>query len=107
MSGYDTLRPVGIEADAMTSIGRGRVPMAAPDREHAALRAPILAAVSRVLDSGRFILGPEVAAFEAEVGAAVGGVHAVGCASGTDALVLALRALDIGPGDEVIVPAFS
>ena len=81
--------------------------MAALERESAALRAPILGAMTRVLDAGRFILGPEVAAFEEEVGATLGGVHAVGCASGTDALVLALRAAGIGPGDEVIVPAFS
>ncbi len=60
-----------------------------------------------VLDSGRFILGPEGRAFEREIGAFLDGVHAVGCANGTDALVLALRALEIGAGDEVIVPAFT
>ena len=81
--------------------------MAALEREQAELGGALRAAVHRVLEGGRFILGPEVAAFEAEVGAALDGAHAVGCASGTDALVLALRALDIGPGDEVIVPAFS
>src|SRR5579862_2114569 len=84
-----------------------RVPFAALDREHAALRASILGAANAVLESGRFILGPEVAAFEREMGAFLGGVDAVGCASGTDALVLALRALEIGAGDEVIVPAFT
>lgn len=90
----------------MASSDRRRVPMAAPDREYAALRVPIMNAIGRVLDGGRFILGPEVSAFEREIGETIG-AHAIGCASGTDALVLALRALDIGPGDEVIVPALS
>ncbi len=59
-------------------------------------------AVARVLAGGRYILGPEVRAFEAEFAAFHGSPHAVGVASGTDALLLALKALDIGPGDEVI-----
>jgi dTDP-4-amino-4,6-dideoxygalactose transaminase len=63
------------------------------------------AAIHRVLDSGWYILGPEVEAFEADWAAWVGADHAVGLANGLDALVLALRALDIGPGDEVIVPS--
>jgi dTDP-4-amino-4,6-dideoxygalactose transaminase len=87
--------------------GRERVPMAGLDRENTALHASMLGAVGRVLDSGHFILASEVAAFEAEIGARLDGVHAVGCASGTDALVLALRALEVGAGAEVIVPAFT
>jgi dTDP-4-amino-4,6-dideoxygalactose transaminase len=83
------------------------IPIAAVDREYAALRASVVPAATAALESTRFILGPEVSAFEAEVGKYLGGVHAVGCANGTDALVLALRALEIGPGDEVIVPAFT
>ncbi|MEX1096806.1 MAG: DegT/DnrJ/EryC1/StrS family aminotransferase [Planctomycetales bacterium] len=63
------------------------------------------AAIRRALESGRLILGPEVEAFEREFAAYVGAKHAVGLASGTDALVLALRALDLGPGDEVITVA--
>ena len=64
-------------------------------------------AIRQVMGSGRFILGPNVAALEQEVAAYLGVKHAVGIASGTDALVLALRALGIGPGDEVIVPTYT
>jgi dTDP-4-amino-4,6-dideoxygalactose transaminase len=60
-----------------------------------------------VLDSARFVLGPNVKAFEEEAAAYLGVPHAIGVANGTDALVLALEALDIGPGDEVICPAFT
>jgi dTDP-3-amino-3,4,6-trideoxy-alpha-D-glucose transaminase len=68
-------------------------------------RAGIRAAIERVLDRGWFVLGPEVEAFEAEFAAACGAAHAVGVATGTDAITLALRAAGIGPGDHVIVPA--
>ena len=60
-----------------------------------------------VLDSGRFIFGPEVEAFEREAAAALGVPHAIGVANGTDALVLALEAMGVGRGDEVICPAFT
>lgn len=69
------------------------------------LKTEIDAAIHRVLDSGWYILGPEVDAFEAEWAACCEADHAVGVANGLDALILALRALDIGPGDEVIVPS--
>ena len=69
------------------------------------LKPEIDAAVARVLDGGWYILGPEVDAFEAEFAAYCGAAHAIGVANGLDALVLALRALDVGPGDEVIVPS--
>jgi len=65
------------------------------------------AAVSRVLAHCQFILGPEVRAFEEELSAFCGAKHAVTCASGTDALVLALRAFGVGPGDAVICPSFT
>jgi UDP-N-acetyl-3-dehydro-alpha-D-glucosamine 3-aminotranferase len=91
----------------MIASAKPHVPLAGVDRESAALREPLLAAMTAVVDRGRFILGPEVEAFEEEIGRDLDGVHAVGCASGTDALVLALRALEVGPGDEVIVPAFT
>lgn len=69
------------------------------------LKSEIDAAVHRVLDSGWYILGPEVEAFEVEWAAYCGAEHAVGLANGLDALILALRALEIGAGDEVIVPS--
>jgi len=75
-----------------------------PSINHAHADA-ILAAVRRVLDSGWFILGEEVAHFEREYAAFCGAAECVGVASGLDALVLALRALEIGPGDEVLVPS--
>jgi len=90
-----------------TPAARSRIPIAAVDREYASLRADVLSAVTSVFDGCRFILGPEVEAFEKEVAGYLGGAHAIGCANGTDALVLALRAIDVGPGDEVIVPAFT
>jgi len=64
-------------------------------------------AVSRVLAHCQFILGPEVCSFEEELAAFCGAKHAVTCASGTDALVLALRAFGVGPGDAVICPSFT
>jgi len=67
----------------------------------------ISANVERILKSGQFILGPEVAAFESEVGKYLGVKHAIGCNSGTDALVISLRALGIKPGDEIITSPFS
>ncbi len=71
------------------------------------LHDELRAAVARVLDSGRFILGPEVEAFEHEFAAYCGARHAVGVANGTDALTIALRAMGVGPGDEVLVPSFT
>src|SRR6201995_3389400 len=64
-------------------------------------------AVAAVLDSEQYILGPEVSAFEREFAAYCGADYAVGVANGTEAITLALRALGVGPGDEVVVPSFS
>ena len=71
------------------------------------LKPAVDQAVARVLDHCQFIMGPEVRAFEAELAAFCGAKHVVTCASGTDALVLALRAFGIGPGDAVICPSFT
>ncbi|GEM90769.1 DegT/DnrJ/EryC1/StrS family aminotransferase [Oceanithermus desulfurans] len=83
------------------------IPIYDPRPEIAALRDEIDAAIRRVVDSGRFILGPEVEAFEEEVADYLGVRHAVGLNSGTDALVIGLRVLGVGPGDEVITTPFT
>jgi len=75
--------------------------------EIAELRDELREAINRVLDSGSFIMGDEVRAFEAEVADYLGVRHAIGLNSGTDALVIGLRALGIGPGDEVITTPFT
>jgi dTDP-3-amino-3,4,6-trideoxy-alpha-D-glucose transaminase len=71
------------------------------------LREELRGAIERVLDSERYILGPEVAAFEQEFAAYCGAAHAVGVANGTDAITIALRAMGVGAGDEVVVPSFT
>jgi dTDP-4-amino-4,6-dideoxygalactose transaminase len=75
--------------------------------QHATIRDEVRDAVDAVFSSQRFILGEEVAALEQEIAAYCDARHAIGCASGTDALILALMALDIGPGDEVITSPFT
>jgi len=76
-----------------------------PKAQYLSYKDEIDDAIRKVLDGGRYILGDEVESFEREFAAYLGADFAVGCANGTDALVLAMRALDIGPGDEVIVPS--
>jgi dTDP-4-amino-4,6-dideoxygalactose transaminase len=71
------------------------------------IRDEVLAAITRVCDSQRFILGPEVESLERELAGAIGTRHAIGVSSGTDALLVALMALGIGPGDEVITSTYS
>src|SRR5690242_18440138 len=83
------------------------VPLFDPTTPQAPLRADIRAAVHRVLDNGQFILGPEVQAFETEFAAYLGAGHAIGVANGTEAITVALRALGVGRGDEVVVPSFT
>jgi dTDP-4-amino-4,6-dideoxygalactose transaminase len=83
------------------------IPMIDPGAEYRSLKSEIDAAVGRVLASGRYVLGPEGEALERELAAYTGAAHAVGVNSGTDALHLALVACGVGPGDEVIVPAFT
>jgi len=83
------------------------IPLHDPRREYAELRETIDGAVSEVLASGRYVLGPRLARFEEAVAQHLGLGHAVGVGSGTDALTLALRALGIGPGDEVVTTPFS
>jgi dTDP-3-amino-3,4,6-trideoxy-alpha-D-glucose transaminase len=73
----------------------------------APLKQEILAAIADVVEGSRFILGPNVEAFERELASYCGAEHAVGVANGTEAITIALRALGVGPGDEVVVPSFS
>jgi len=73
----------------------------------APLQAELRAAIDRVLASGRYILGPEVRGFETEFAEYIGVDQAIGVGNGTDALTIALRAMGVGPGDEVVVPSFT
>lgn len=84
-----------------------QVPMLDLRAQHAALGDAIRAAVERVFESQVFILGPEVEALEREIAGYCETRFAVGCSSGSDALLLALQALDVGAGDEVICPSFT
>lgn len=82
-------------------------PMLDVKRQNAPLREEVLAAIADVIDSGGFVNGPACKRFEAAAAEYCGVEHAIGCGSGTDALLLALMAFDIGPGDEVILPSFT
>lgn len=83
------------------------VPLLDLNQQNQPLAAELKDTFARVLDSSQFILGPEVTEFERQVAAGVGVTHAIGVSSGTDALLLSLMALDIGPGDEVLCPSFT
>jgi dTDP-4-amino-4,6-dideoxygalactose transaminase len=84
-----------------------RVPLLDLNAQNLLLEPELKAAFERVLHSGHFILGPEVQTFERSIGALVQAKHAIGVTSGTDAILLALMALGIGPGDEVLCPSFT
>jgi dTDP-4-amino-4,6-dideoxygalactose transaminase len=84
-----------------------RIPHVDVRAQYAPLLGELKERLAGVLDSGQFILGPEVRAFEDEAASFLGARRAVGVGNGTDALVLALEALDVGPGDEVVCPAFT
>ena len=83
------------------------IPLLDLTRQYQPLREPMQAALARVIEAQRFILGPEVERFEQRFAAYCGARYAIGCASGTDALELALMAADIGPGDEVLTVPFT
>ncbi|HEX8161016.1 MAG TPA: DegT/DnrJ/EryC1/StrS family aminotransferase [Pyrinomonadaceae bacterium] len=84
-----------------------RVPLLDLRAQYETLREEVLASVGRVLESQGFVLGADVGALEAEVASYAGARHAVGCASGSDALLLALMALDVRAGDEVVTTPYS
>src|SRR5437867_9507612 len=83
------------------------IPLLDLQAQYRPLREEILAAMTRVADSQRFIMGPEIDALEAELARMLGVRHAIAVSSGTDALLLALMALDIKAGDEVVTTAYS
>ena len=83
------------------------VPLIDMQRQYNELEPEILAALARVCKSGRFIFGPDCAELEKSIATYCGVEHAVACASGSDALLLALMAINVGPGDEVIVPSYT
>jgi len=83
------------------------VPLLDLTAQYRSIKEEIDEAVAGVVESQRFVLGPEVEALEAEMAEYLGAAHAVGCASGTDALLLPLKALDAEPGSDVIVPTFT
>ena len=84
-----------------------KVPFVDLKRQHEPIEQALSEAFRRVLASGRFVLGEEVEAFEAECARTLGVAHAIGVSSGTDALIIALMALGVGAGDEVVCPAYS
>src|SRR5215475_14860564 len=86
---------------------RMTIPILDLKAQYASIKEEIQAAIHSVLENQHFILGPEVKALEKEIAEYCGTKYAVGVASGTDALILSLKACGIGPGDEVIVPSFS
>lgn len=100
------MTPAGLDnarrADKPTS-----VPLLDVNRGNALLRSEILEAIARVVDSGRFLHGPDVTTLEETVASICASRYAISCASGSDALLLALMAFEVGPGDEVIVPSFT
>jgi dTDP-4-amino-4,6-dideoxygalactose transaminase len=83
------------------------VPLFDTDTPLAPLKPTIIERVGNVIANGQFVLGPEVAAFEREFADYLGVRHVVGVGNGTDAITIALRALGVGPGDEVVVPSFT
>src|SRR5690348_11015399 len=74
---------------------------------HARYAAQLRERIGAVIETGRYILGPEVEAFESEFAGYLGAKHAIGVANGTEAITIALRAMGVGPGDEVVVPSFT
>jgi len=102
--GSDRAAPSSISPAAMLA---DKVPLLDVNRSNAGQRDEIIAALTRVVDSGRFLFGPDVTQLEQSIAKLCGVEHAIACASGSDALLLALMALDIGDGDEVIVPSLT
>jgi dTDP-4-amino-4,6-dideoxygalactose transaminase len=95
------------KTNVQTTASGMKVPLLDLTKQYQSLEGELKQAIDGVMKSGRYIGGPELTALESEVAEYCSAPHAVGCASGTDALILSLRALGIGPGDEVVTPAYS
>lgn len=94
-------------SSANTSANVASVPLLDVQRQYRELRDQFMAAIGRVCDSGRFVLGPDCEELEKSLATYCQSEHAVACASGSDALLLALMLYDIGPGDEVLLPSYT
>ncbi len=103
----ETNARVGSAPPQYVPSGQMQFPFLDLKAQHSRIRHDVLAAVEKVLDDQHFILGPEVEQLESEIAPLTGTRFAIGCASGSDALVLALMALGIGPGDEVVTTPFT
>src|SRR5690348_16490622 len=91
----------------MTPVSERRVPLLDLSAQHAGIRAELMSAIAKVVDSQHFIMGAEVKELESAIAAYTGVSHGIGCASGSDALYLALLAAGVGPGDVVLTTPFS
>ncbi len=96
-----------LQTEPVRAAGHGRIEFIDLAAQQRLIRARIDAAIARVLDHGHYIMGPEVARLEAELAAFTGAKHAISCASGTDALLIAMMAKGVGPGDAVLCPDFT
>jgi len=101
------MRHIGSMKNKAQTVKKNLVPFINLPQQHKGLKKELLAVLGETLDSAQFIMGPQTKALEKELAHVCKAKHALGVNSGTDALILALRALDIGPGDEVIVPDFT
>jgi dTDP-4-amino-4,6-dideoxygalactose transaminase len=100
-------RPAAYFGEKIVSMTKMTVPLLDLRAQHQTIRGEVMAAVERVFDSQIFIMGAEVAQFERAAAAYCRAKHAIGCASGSDALLLALMALGVGPGDEVLTVSYT
>src|ERR1051325_11173870 len=91
----------------MSAVSVRQIPLLDLRAQHKRIRDEVLAEIVRVVDSQKFILGEDVQKFEAEIASYSGTKFAIGCASGSDALILALMALEIRPGDEVLTTPYT
>jgi dTDP-4-amino-4,6-dideoxygalactose transaminase len=100
-------RPSQLDASRVEAKPAAKIDFIDLKAQQRVIRSRIDAAIARVLDHGQYIMGPEVAALEKELAAFTGARHAISCASGTDALLMAMMAWGIGPGDAILVPDFT